>query len=158
MPLEDYNIEEAFEKKYADKEHKKLMEALGELIVEIKKSEINGEQFERLTNKKLMEVLRELIGAIRKLETNDGKVLKTISDSNNLINIFLDKVKDLSKPQEISVNAPPVNVNQDEVVKELKLVVEELKNNKMPNENKEWEFKVIRGHGGDIDKVIATNK
>ena len=73
--------------------------------------------------------------------------------------VFLDKVKDLIKPQTISVNAPSVNINQDEVVNELKLVIQELKNNKPPIiENKEWEFKIIRGYGGNIDKVIATKK
>ena len=126
---DDYNIDEAFEKKYADKQHNQLMGAF-----------------------------RELISTIKKAETNDGKVLQTISENNSSLNVFLDKVKDLSKPQEISVNAPPVNINQDEVVKELKLVVEELKNKNLPNEKEEWEFKIVRGYSGNIDKVIATKQ
>ena len=124
--------------------------------------DIEDERFEQMLadkqHKQLMVALRELIGAIKKAEMNDGKMLQTISDNNGSLNVFLQKVGDLTKPQAISVNAPSVNVNQDEVVRELKLVIQELKNNKPPNEKEEWEFKVIRSYGGSIDKVIATKK
>ena len=128
--------------------------------------DIDDEKFEQMLadkqHKQLMVALRELIGTIKKSENNDGKMLQTISDNNSSINtsinVFLDKVKDLSKPQTISVNAPSVNINQDEVVKELKLVVEELKNKNLPNEKEEWEFKIVRGYSGNIDKVIATKQ
>ena len=104
-------------------------------------------------------LLKQLIDESKKEDGKESELTKLIQKSNGNIDVFLSKVQELSKPQAISVNAPPVNVNQVEVVNELKLVVQELKNNKPPMiEKKEWEFKVIRSQGGGIDKVIATQK
>ena len=104
-------------------------------------------------------LLKQLILESKKEDGKESELTKLIQKSNGNIDVFLDRIKELTKPQEISVNAPNVNINQDEVVKELKLVIEELKNNKPPIiENKEGEFKVIRGYGGSIEKVVATQK
>ena len=128
--------------------------------------EIEDEKFEQLLadkqHKQLMGALHTLVYKLSKDAEGDKKSDENISQLSKNLVLFLGKFEAWQNRPEKELPTPQVTVNQnqEEVVRLLKLVIDELKNNKPVEEveSKEWEFKVIRGYGGNIEKVNAIKK
>ncbi len=105
---------------------------------------------------------KELLIAIKNLSLlnkneGDSKIAEVLSTNQRILNGYLAKLQDLTKPD---IN---VETNQAEVVKELKVMASELKSSfdgmKYEFERqKEWTFTIQRGYGNLIESVTAKSK
>lgn len=125
-------------------------------------------QMEMLAAERRHNELLSILKAFFETINSDKKTKEIISflnKNNSHFQAIADKIKELSippqKPSDIIVVA-----NQDVVVKELKVLAENISKNGTEIKNflsnekvvKEWEFRVQRDYQGLIEKVIAKPK
>lgn len=117
------------------------------------KIELSKEDFNREMMKKHH---GEMISAIRDIRIPEPK-------DNSFIISQLDKtLASLTKKLEVlqtpNITLPKQENNQKEVVNLLTDLIKEVKNIKLEEKPKEWEFKINRNQYGFITSVTATNK
>jgi hypothetical protein len=126
--------------------------------------ELSREEYEDIIKEKRHE---ELSGALKNIalslsQNKDREIVAAIEKQTLLVEKFVETVSEAEK-HEAKVD---VEVNQEQVVKSIgemgKLLLDglrEIKENISKDKgNKNWEFNVIRGYGGTIDKITATQK
>lgn len=123
------------------------------LTVEEIEDDINNEQFDRLLaakrHKELIALLKQLIPILS--EKNDNSAVKDMLTQNReAVNVFLDKVKEISKP-EISVGQTSKAISEISGI--IKNSLKEINNNLAI---KEWEFKINRDYNNRIISVTAS--
>lgn len=137
-------------------------------------AELEDEEFEKLLlekqHREMISSLRLMVTALEKVGSSDAAISRAIQQNSENIIEFVKKIAD-QKP----VQLPEINLNQDQVITEIKRLsdqlvpfVEELKSlsvkfkesveaiqNKKPTE---WEFIIDRGFSNRIEKITAKPK
>ncbi len=109
--------------------------------------EIEDIEFERLLadkkHKELMTAIKQLIISIKNDDTKDAEILNSINSNNKALNIFLSKLNELVKPEKDAVIN--VETNQDEVVREAKIIADNQLKIISLLEKRPTRLKVVRG-------------
>lgn len=123
-------------------------------------TEDEDEDFERLLAEKqhreFMGSIKSLVEVLQKLESSDTLVTNSIQKHSERVSQLLNQIATLPQPE-----SPDIYLNQDPVVAAIKDLCKEFRdlteslNNKKPVE---WEFKVERGYGNNIEKITAKPK
>lgn len=104
---------------------------------------------------------RELISSIKGLMTvlkpidNTDKISELISSNKNTVDVFLNKLKEISA---VKVPSPQVSINNEnkeviQISQDIKKLFSEIKD--LLTEKKEWEFKVVRDRQNNLTGVTA---
>lgn len=129
--------------------------------------ELSREEYEDIIKEKRHE---ELSGALKNIalslsEKSDKELLLAVEKQIKAIEGFASEVSKVASKEQ-----PKVEVNQDKVTQSIsemgktlreeiielrKCITEKLNNDKA---NKRWDFDVVTGYGGRIEKIIATQK
>jgi len=122
------------------------------------------EEFEALLAEKRH---KELSGTLKNIalslsQNKDKEIVAAIEKQTLLVEKFVETVSEAEKHEakvDVEVNQEQVVQSIGEMGKSLLDGLREIKENLTTDKgNKSWEFNVIRGYGGTIDKIIATQK
>ena len=122
--------------------------------------ELEDDFKEQISIKRHQEILSALAKSI-----DTTPLEKLIEKNTETLNVFISKLKEINKDRPIDVT---VENNQEELVKQLKTISQEFKENieAIPTVNlqplldkkEEWVFDIKRNSQGFIEKVIAKEK